>query len=148
MLISRVTGILSVKFSSVHFVQKILLSFLLIGGLAWPSSAQDKQLEPIVAAFRSGDASAVSRYFGKSVDITVNNNSSTYSRTQGEQVLRDFFSRQRVRDFVIDYSGNSTTSDSRFTTGTLKTATCRYKVYLFLRPDAGSYTIKEVRIEK
>ncbi len=97
---------------------------------------------------RSGNAAAVSRYFGPSVDITMNNSSSTYSHTQGEQVLRDFFARNAVRSFDVDYSGASTSSNSSFSVGTLQTANGKYKVYLSLRPSDGGYVLKEVRIEK
>jgi hypothetical protein len=129
-------------------VRKLFLPLLLLCTLVFPATAQDKPLEAIASAVRSGNAAAVSRFFGPSVDITVNNASSTYSRTQGEQVLRDFFSRHPVRDFAIDYAGNSTSSDSRFSIGTLKTNTCKFKVYLFLRPSENGYTLKELRIEK
>lgn len=110
--------------------------------------AQGKTVEGITASMKSGNASAVSRYFGPSIDITINNSTSTYSHTQGEQVLRDFFSRNPVRDFGIDYSGNSTSSNSSFTIGTLQTSNGKYKVYLFLRPADGGSVLKELRIEK
>ena len=130
-------------------VKKLFLLVWFVCALVLPASAQNKPLEAIATAIKSGNAASVSQYFGPSVDITINNSSSTYSHIQGEQVLRDFFSRHPVRDFAIDYSGNSTSSNSRFSIGTLHTATCKYKVYLFLRPsDKGSYTLKELRIEK
>src|ERR1043165_760025 len=100
--------------------------------------AQDRSVDAIAMALKSGSATAVSRYFGPSVDITINNSTSTYSRTQAEQVLRDFFSRNPVRDFGLDYSGNSTSSNSTFSVGTLQTTSCRFKVYLFFRPSEGS----------
>jgi hypothetical protein len=147
-IIPGVVKALISKFSTAPFFQKLLLALLLMGALVLPAAAQDKPLEAIAAAIRSGNAASVSRYFGPSVDITINNSSSTYSRSQGEQVLRDFFSRHPVRDFMIDYAGNSTSSDSRFSIGTLRTETCKFKVYLFLRPTENGYTLKELRIEK
>lgn len=136
------------KIFQITGLAQLALSLLLFCTMAAPVAAQDKPLETIASAIRSGNAAAVSRYFGPSVDITINNSSSTYSKTQGEQVLRDFFSRHPVRDFAIDYAGNSTSSDSRFSIGTLRTSTCKFKVYLFLRPMDNGYTLKELRIEK
>ncbi len=112
------------------------------------SAAQGRPADGVESAMRSGNAAAVSRYFGPSVDLTVNNSSSTYSRTQGEQVLRDFFARNAVRDFNIDYSGASTSSNSSFAVGTLQTSNGKYKVYISLRPADGGAVLKEVRIEK
>lgn len=112
------------------------------------SRAQGKPVDAIAGAMKSGNAAAVAHYFGPSVDITINNSTSTYSRTQGEQILRDFFARNPVRDFGIDYSGASTTSNSSFTVGSLQTANGKFKVYLSLRPSDGGAVLKEVRIEK
>lgn len=142
------TKALDSKFSIVLLFRKFMFLLLLLGLVPTAVGAQDKQLDAIVAAVKSGNAASVARYFGPSVDMTISNTSSTYSHTQGEQVLRDFFSRHPVRDFKIDYSGNSTSSDSRFSIGTLHTETCRFKVYLFLRPNDKGYTIKEIRFEK
>ncbi|MBS1615849.1 MAG: DUF4783 domain-containing protein [Bacteroidetes bacterium] len=136
------------KFSTVSLFRKFMMVLLLMGLVVAIARAQDKQLDAIAVAIKSGNAASVARYFGPSVDMTLNNTSSTYSRTQGEQVLRDFFSRHPVRDFKIDYSGNSTSSDSHFSIGTLRTETCRFKVYLFLRPSDKGYTVKEIRFEK
>lgn len=122
----------------------LMLTFTLISA----GRAQGRPVDAIDNALKTGNAAAVSRYFGPSIDITINNSTSTYSRTQGEQVLRDFFARNSVRDFDIDYSGSSTSSNSSFSIGTLQTANGKYKVYLFLRPSDGGYVLKELRIEK
>jgi hypothetical protein len=135
-------------FSVSHLVKKLLLLTVLIFALSGAGWAQARPIDAISASMKSGNAAAVSRYFGPSIDISINNSTSTYSRTQGEQVLRDFFSRNPVKDFDIDYSGNSTSSNSCFSIGTLQTANGKYKVYLFLRPADGGYVLKEVRIEK
>jgi hypothetical protein len=110
--------------------------------------AQGRSVEALSSAMKSGNASAVARFFGPTVDLTINNSSSTYSRTQAEQVLREFFSRNQVRDFDVDYSGNSTSSNSSFTIGSLQTGTCKFKVYMLLRPADGGFVLKELRIEK
>jgi hypothetical protein len=128
--------------------KKLLLLTVLLLSLLNTGRAQGKPVDAIGAAFKSGNAGAVSRYFGPSVDITINNSTSTYSRTQGEQILRDFFSRNAVRDFDIDYSGASTSSNSSFTVGSLQTVNGKFKVYLSLRPTDGGAVLKEVRIEK
>ncbi len=137
-----------VQYCSALFSKKLLLLAALILCLLNTGRAQGRPAEAIEGAIKSGNAAAVSRYFGPSVDITLNNSTSTYSRTQGEQVLRDFFARNAVRDFDIDYSGASTSSNSSFTVGTLQTVTGKYKVYLSLRPSDGGFVLKEVRIEK
>ena len=128
--------------------KKLILLLVTAFGLTLTGFSQGRGTDGIESAMRSGNAAAVSRYFGTSVNVTLNNSTSTYSSTQAEQVLRDFFARNAVKDFAIDYSGASTSSNSSFTVGTLQTATGKYKVYLSLRPSDGGYILKEVRIEK
>lgn len=104
--------------------------------------------EAIDNALKSGDASSISRFFGNSIDITINNSTSTYSRTQGEMVLRDFFNKNAARDFDIEHSGNSTANQAIFIIGSLTTNNGRYKVYMWMRPKEGGYQLKEIRFEK
>ena len=112
------------------------------------ASAQSGLTDAIGSALKAGDASGVSRYFGPSVDITVCNSTSTYSRAQGELVLRDFFNKNAVRDFEIQHSGNSSARPATFTIGYLNTSNGRYKVYMWLKPKDGGYVLKEIRFEK
>lgn len=116
--------------------------------LLLPSRAQGSAADAIDQAMKAGDASGISRYFGTSVDITINNNTSTYSRTQGEQVLRDFFSRNAVRQFEIQYSGTSTGGAATYTIGWLITGNGKYKTYFAFKPKDGGYVLKEIRFEK
>jgi hypothetical protein len=114
----------------------------------WQIAWSQGQTEAIGAALKAGDAPGVSRYFGASVDITINNSTSTYSRTQGELVLRDFFSKNAVRDFDIQHSNNSSSGPKTFAIGYLSTSNGRYKVYIWMRPKDGGYVLKEIRFEK
>jgi hypothetical protein len=124
-----------------------LIGMLLVS-LFTASRAQGVPSQDIDMALSSGDASGVSKYFGPSVDITINNSTSTYSRTQGEQVLRDFFSKNAVRDFDIEHSGNSGGSAATFTIGYLSTGNGRFRVYMWLKPGDNGYILKQIRFEK
>ena len=129
-------------------IKKSWLLTILLTLLLHVVHAQGAQVEAIDNALRAGNASGISRYFGPSIDITINNSSSTYSHSQGEQVLRDFFSKNNVREFEIEHSGNSTSTNSTFTVGVLSTSNGKYKVYIYLKQKDTGYLLKEIRIEK
>ena len=129
-------------------LKRPLLIIVLLFSLLSAGWAQGKPAEAIGSALKTGDASGISRHFGPSVDITINNSTSTYSKTQGELVLRDFFSKNSVRDFDVQHSGNSSGGPATFTIGYLNTGSGRYKVYMWLRPKDGGYVLKEIRFEK
>ena len=112
------------------------------------SWAQGGVAEAIGAALRAGDASGVSRYFGPSVDITMHHTTSTYSKTQGELVLRDFFSKNEVRNFEMQHAEQSGGRPLAFAIGYLQTSNGKYKVLMWLRPRDGGYVLKEIRFEK
>jgi len=105
-------------------------------------------MDAIGTALKAGDASGISRYFGPSVDITINSSTSTYSRTQGELVLRDFFAKNTVHAFNVQHSSNSSGRPATFTIGYLNTNNGRYKVYMWLKPRDRGYVLKEIRFEK
>lgn len=98
-------------------------------------------------ALRSGNAGDVIRFSGNTIDITINNSQATYSRTQGELVLRDFFSRNAVRDFEVEHTGTSG-GNAAFTIGTLNTAFGKYRVYILMRQRDGGYSLAELRLQK
>ena len=129
-------------------IKKSWLLTMLLTLLLHVVRAQGAQVEAIDNALNAGNASGVAKYFAPSVDITINNSTSTYSSNQGEQVLRDFFSKNAVKGFEIEHSGNSTSTNSTFTVGILSTGNGKYKVYLYLRQKDGGFVLKEIRIEK
>jgi hypothetical protein len=129
-------------------IKKSWLLTMLLTLLLHVAQAQGAQVEAIDNALKSGSAAGVSRYFGPSVDITINNSTSTYSSNQGEQVLRDFFSKNAVKGFEIEVSDNSASANSSFTVGILSTSNGKYKVYLYMRQKDGGVVLKGIRIEK
>ena len=131
-----------------RFIKKLSLLTCLLTMLFITGKAQGQPNAGINNALKAGDASDISRYFGPSVDITINNSTSTYSHKQGELVLRDFFNKVAVQDFDIEHSGNSAASPATFTIGYLKTSNGQYKVYMWLKPRDGGYVLKEIRFEK
>ncbi len=64
-------------------------------------AAKAQVLEDVVNNIRSGNLPAITKYFDKTVAISINNNQSTYSGAQAEMVLKDFYSKNPVKDFVI-----------------------------------------------
>jgi hypothetical protein len=128
----------------------LVLTFLAFLAVLLPSPllAQNNQIDPIIHALQTGNANGISKYFGPSVDITLNNTTSTYSNAQGCSVIRDFFEKNKVQGFEIQHSSNSTARSSTFMIGALITNQGRYKVYLWLKPRDGEMIIKEIRFEK
>jgi hypothetical protein len=78
---------------------------------------------------RVGNAGELSRYLDSRVDISLPDKSDTYSKIQAEMIIRDFFTNNGVRDFLVKkrvYNGGG----SEFCVGVLETRNGDYKTTL------------------
>jgi len=112
------------------------------------SVAQTPPVGQINNAFRAGDVAGITRYMDNVVDVTMNNNQSTSSRTQAEMLLRDFFSKNEPMNFEAGHNGQNQKTNTFFSIGHLNTSNGRYRVYILLKQEGQNYLLQEIRIEK
>lgn len=118
----------------------LLSTFLLV-------SAKAQVLEDVANNIRSANVPGLTKYFDKIVAITMNNNQATYSSAQAEMVLKDFYNKNVVKDFVIVQSGASG-STSKYVIGKLTTSGGTYQLYIVLKMKDEKYMLHEMRFEK
>ena len=112
------------------------------------SMAQSTPVSQINNAFRTGDVAGITRYMDNVVDVTMNNNQSTSSRTQAEMLLRDFFNKNEPKSFEAGHNGQNQQTNTFFSIGHLNTSNGRYRVYILLKQQGQNYLLQEIRIEK
>ena len=118
--------------------------------LIWTISvfvAKAQTLEDVVNNIRSNNVAGVIKCFDNFVTITLNNNQSVYSKTQAEQVVKDFFAKNPVKDFTVAQSGTSSAT-SKFAIGTLSTANGPFRLYVLMKQKDDVYILQEIRFEK
>ena len=103
-------------------------------------------LNDVVNAIKAGNAASVAKYFDNTVEITVNGKSTNYSKTQGEVVLRDFFTNNAVKSFSVVHQGES--SGAQFCIGTLATANGSFRTTLNLKQKGDKQILQEIKFEK
>lgn len=128
-----------------NLYQRILLTFCFILLLSGAVQAQSA-LEDVTNGVRTGNVTAISPYFDNVVPITINNVQSTYSRTQAEMVLKDFFTRNMPKEFMVANSGTS--NNAKFVIGELMTMTGKFSVYILLKEKEHVYYLQELRLNK
>lgn len=132
-----------------HISRKLYILFVWFLCLCPVANAQSAPINNIELAMKSGNVNKLSPYFGNSVDITINQNQSTYSPVQAQMVLRNFFTRNAVRDFDFTHTGNAPNSNITFCVGKLTTATGVYRVYMYVKQQSETSTIlREIKIQK
>lgn len=109
------------------------------------SSAQS--FEGIAGAIRSGNASAIAANFQSNVEITIKDGSNSYSKSQGEMVLKNFFASHQPKSFSIAHEGTSP-EGSKYFIGNLSTSAGTYRAYVYAKAVAGNFSIQEIRFEE
>ena len=88
-------------------------------------------IDEVVSAIKVGDAPRISKYFDNMVEISINEKSHSYSKSQAEMVLRDFFSNKGVKTFKVAHRGN--THDSEYCVGILSTESGDFRTTIFMK---------------
>ncbi len=104
-----------------------------------------KGIEDIVAALKIGNANQVASYFDNTVEITLPQKSNTYSRSQAEMIIRDFFSNNAIRSFNVIHKGEN--AGSQYCIGTLITKSAQFRTTVFMKQKGDRQTLQEIRFE-
>src|SRR5580692_6764395 len=82
-------------------------------------------IDDIAVAMRSGNIGQISRYLDNRVDISLPEKSDTYSKSQAEMIIRDFFATNVVKNFLVQHKGEN--GGSEFCVGVLQTRNGDYR---------------------
>lgn len=109
--------------------------------------AQQEIFNPLKEAIKGNDAVALVKSFAASVDINLEGNINTYSKTQSEFVLKDFFKKHPVTDFSIVHTGSSK-GGLQFAIGRYLSANDSYNVLMRVRQVGEVYLVHEISFVK
>lgn len=99
----------------------------------------------IIEGFKSGNAKIVASYFNENVEFAILERENVCSQAQGEQILKDFFLKNKPSDFQISHKGGES---SIYAIGKLSTSNGNFRIYFLLKPNGSKPQIVQLRIEK
>ncbi len=102
-------------------------------------------MDAVITAIRSGNVNQLSSFFDVRVDISLPDKSDTYSKTQAEMVIGDFFNTNGVQNFKITQQGES--GGNFFCTGVLQTRSGNYRTTLFFKHIGDKHFLQEIRFQ-
>src|SRR5690606_22586844 len=105
-------------------------------------------LEDVVVYVRNGNSTAMTRYFDNTVNITILGKQFTYSKAQAEMVMKDFFNKNTIQDYVVMQTGSATDNRTKYAIGELKTSTGNFQLYILMKLMETHYLLQEIRIER
>ncbi|MCO5234647.1 MAG: DUF4783 domain-containing protein [Chitinophagaceae bacterium] len=129
---------------------KILIPVFLLGGLALnyslPRGAYSYSPDDIITSISAGNAGQLSKHFDRIVDITLHEKSNSYSSSQAEVILKDFFHSCGVESFSVVQTKSD--NDREFYRGDLNTGAGRFNTVFSLKLRGKEKVLQEIRFEE
>jgi hypothetical protein len=102
-------------------------------------------MNDVIEAIKKSNTSLLAAYFDNTVEIALPDKSDSYNKTQAEIVLKDFFTSNLIKSFIVEHTGNN--NGSRFCIGHLYTSKANFRITLFMKLKNGASVLQEIRIE-
>jgi hypothetical protein len=118
----------------------LAISFMLLSSFTATVS-----IDEVVAAMKAGNAAAITKFFDNTVEITLPDKGSSYSKSQAEIVLKDFFANNAVRGFDVIHKGQN--AGSQYCIGTLLTKTGSFRTTIYMKQKGDIQVLQELRFE-
>jgi hypothetical protein len=130
------------------YIPVFFLSLLLLCSASPPEYTPVATLqEEIGIAIKAGNAAVLAKYFNNTLDLVVPGQELTCSKTQAEQILKDFFQKNPPKSFKINHQGASK-DGSQFSIGTyVSTADKSFRTYFLLKKSGTSMLIQQLQFE-
>ncbi|MEP6617356.1 MAG: DUF4783 domain-containing protein, partial [Ginsengibacter sp.] len=103
-------------------------------------------VDDVVIGMKNGNASQVSRFFDNTVELTFPDKSNSYSKSQAELVLKDFFTTNGVKSFMVVQRGDN--DNSPYCIGILQTKNGEFRTTFYLKQKGEKLLLQELRFEK
>jgi hypothetical protein len=126
----------------IFFVINIML------GVVFSAGAQDDPFDPIIKAIRDSDAKSLSAVFNTTVDLRLPDNENTYSASQGEMVMKDFFKKYPPDSFTLIQKG-AIDNLSRFAICNYLSGSMQYQVCIDIKKEKEKekYLVQKIKFE-
>lgn len=107
---------------------------------------QDDIITVIADAIKKGNSTDVAKYFNTTIDLAIPNNEGTFSKTQAELILKDFFTKNPPKTFTVNHNGSSN-DGSLYAIGTYTADSGSYRTYFLLKKSGTNYLIQKLEFE-
>lgn len=123
---------------------KQLFALLTIGTLL-SSFTFFSSIDEVITAMKAGSATDIAKYFDNTVEINMPDKSNSYSKSQAELVLKDFFSSNGIKSFAVLHKGEN--AGSQFCIGTLVTKNATYRTTVFMKQKGDKQVLQTITFE-
>lgn len=126
-------------------MRKFIGIALVAGSILFTSTLYAQSIDGVVTGIKNGNAVQVTDNAGANFSLTIMDKSNNYSKTEAQQAIKDFFTKNSVKGFEVKHKGNS--PNGQYAIGTLSTGSGNYRVNIFMKKEGGKEVIKELRFQ-
>ena len=127
-------------------VRALIPILFILTGLFMPAQFQSNLVSDVSGYFKSGNAKEIAKHFNTSVELSIADETDTYSKAQAEQILRDYFSKNVPVSSTVIHLIN-TNPNYQIGILSLLTKTVKRRVTVTFKKTSGEFLITELRIE-
>jgi hypothetical protein len=109
--------------------------------------AQSDIINQVKETIKAGSAKELSKYLNQNVDVTLEGNLQSYSKTQAEFVLRDFFKQHPPNEVNIIHQGSSK-GGQPFAILQYKSGPEMYRLFMKIKSVGNSQFLDDIRFTK
>jgi Domain of unknown function (DUF4783) len=125
---------------------KTMFSTLLaVGFILMTAFTQPSTIDGVIGALKSGNAGEFGSYFDSNLRLALPDKSDTYSKAQALNIVKDFFSNNKVKGFEVKHKGEQ--NGDEYCIGTLSTAQGNFRTTVFAKNKGGKQLVNEVRFQ-
>ncbi|MEL7001977.1 MAG: DUF4783 domain-containing protein [Bacteroidota bacterium] len=125
----------------------IMLTLTILALAYGPSYSQSDVINNVKNALKSGSSKELAKFLNQNVDVTIGDDFQTFSKTQAEYALRDFFKENVPDSFTIIHQGASK-GNLHFFIGKYTSNSNAFRVFLRIKNISGRYLIHEISFTK
>ena len=127
-------------------IRSLFLLVISLTSLYLPSAIQADIIDDLSSYFKAGNTKEIAKNFSSTIELIIIDEEDVYSKAQGEQILRDFFTKHPpVKTSVFHKINNS--PNYRFGVVILNTSKETFRVSITMKKFNNSFLITELRIE-
>jgi len=122
-------------------ISALLIVFITAG--TQQARAQDEVISNVRTAIKTGSSRELSQYFGSIVELNFDGEKSSYSKSQAEFVLKDFFKKNPPKDFEYIHQGSSK-QGFRYVIGNYTIENSSFRIWILFKKDNERYYVDTI----
>jgi hypothetical protein len=105
--------------------------------------AQQNVINNVQTAMKTGSSKELSQYFGSIVELNFDGEKSSYSKSQAEFVLKDFFKKNPPKDFEYIHQGASK-QGFKYAIGKYTIENSSFRIWILFKKDNDTYYVDTI----